>query len=302
MICWIGVITLLCQDYADVGVVLIMSKPILSFVHANGFPGQSYRNVWAPLAEYFELQIVDRLGHHPDYPIESNWSRSVDEYLAQLPTDRGPIVALGHSFGGVIVYMAALKAPERFAAVVMLDPPWMRGPDRWSLKLGKRLGLIDRMTPAGKTRGRRAHWPSRDQASETLRRKGLFRRFTDTSFNDYMTAGLEASPQGGVKLRFDPEVEVNIFRNLPDHLGRRANPSVPAGLIYGQQSDLLNPKRLARLKSLNIAFDSVPGGHMFPFEHPTLACQCVLDMFRRLCPSMVAASAPDTEAALVSQG
>lgn len=279
-----------------------MSKPVLSFVHANGFPGQSYRSVWAPLSQYFELQIVDRLGHHPDYPIEPNWSRSVDEFLAQLPTDRGPIVALGHSFGGVVVYMAALKAPERFAAVVMLDPPWMRGLDRWSLKLGKRLGLIDRMTPAGKTLGRRAHWPSRDQASETLRRKHLFRRFTDTSFNDYMTAGLEESAEGGVKLRFDPEVEVNIFRHLPDHLGRRAKPKVPVGLIYGQQSDLLNAKRLARLKSLNIPLDSVPGGHMFPFEHPTLACQTVLGMLRQLCPTLVVDSALDAEVALASQG
>ena len=49
-------------------------RPRLVFAHANGFPGLSYRSLLNPLAETFDLHPLDRLGHHPDYPVNHNWA------------------------------------------------------------------------------------------------------------------------------------------------------------------------------------------------------------------------------------
>ncbi len=59
-------------------------RPRLVFAHANGFPGLSYRSLLNPLAETFDLHPLDRLGHHPDYPVNHNWGNLVDELLSYL--------------------------------------------------------------------------------------------------------------------------------------------------------------------------------------------------------------------------
>ncbi|WP_343230608.1 alpha/beta fold hydrolase [Salinicola acroporae] len=94
----------------------------LVFAHANGFTGASYRTLLSPLAGHFELHPLDRLAHDPRYPVGRNWLSLREEYLAAIEPLAAPVVAVGHSMGGVLSIMAAAKAPQRFRAVVALDP------------------------------------------------------------------------------------------------------------------------------------------------------------------------------------
>ena len=244
-------------------------RPRLVFAHANGFPGMSYRSLLAPLAEQFDLHPLDRLGHHPEYPVNHNWANLVDELLAQLPDTESPVFGVGHSLGGTLMAMAAAKAPERFRGVVMLDPPLMLGTDALVMKAAKRFGFIDRITPAGKTLGRRTVWPGREAMAIYLRRRGLFRQFTHEALNDYIEAGTRVLDDGRAELTFDPAVEVEIFRHLPDHLTRLLRRlSVPVTLVAGEGSDLLTASRIKRLKRHGLPIEQVPGSHMFPMEFP----------------------------------
>ncbi|WP_340638128.1 alpha/beta hydrolase [Salinicola tamaricis] len=123
----------------------------LVFAHANGFTGASYRTLLAPLDERFELHVLERLAHHPDFPVDRNWRSLCDEYLDAVRAVGRPVIAVGHSMGGVLSIMGACRAPEHFRAVVALDPPLLIGRDALLLKLAKLTGFIDRITPAGKT-------------------------------------------------------------------------------------------------------------------------------------------------------
>lgn len=242
--------------------------PRLIFAHANGFPGLSYRSLLAPLRERFDVHPVDRLGHHPDYPAGHNWLALRDELLDHLPAS-GQAIGVGHSMGGVLMAMAAERVPERFRCVVMLDPPLMLGLDAWGMKIAKRFGFVDRITPAGKTRGRRVVWPDREAMANYLRRRGLFRRFTEEALRDYIEGGTRLRDDGQAELLFDPAVEVEIFRHLPDHLTRLPRRlQVPFGVVAGRDSDLITPTRRQRLARHGIPLSLVPGGHMFPMEHP----------------------------------
>ena len=259
------------------------SRPHLVFAHANGFPGLSYKSLLEPLAQTFEVHPLDRLGHHPNYPVNHNWANLVDELLSYLPDPQGPVLGVGHSLGGVLMAMAADKQPERFCGVIMLDPPLMLGWDAWAMKAAKRFGFVDRVTPAGKTQGRRSVWPSREVMAKSLRQRGLFRRFTPTALNDYIEAGTRLLEDGSAELTFDPRIEVEIFRHLPDHLSRLPRRvGVPLALIAGQESDLLTPTRIKRLKRKGLSVSDVPGTHMFPMEHPDETRAAILAAWQRL--------------------
>lgn len=258
-------------------------RPRLVFAHANGFPGLSYRSLLNPLAETFDLHPLDRLGHHPDYPVNHNWGNLVDELLSYLSETDTPLLGVGHSLGGTLMAMAADKQPERFCGVIMLDPPLMLGKDAWAMKAAKRFGFVDRVTPAGKTLGRRTVWPSREAMASSLGRRGLFRRFTPEALNDYIEAGTRLLNDGSAELTFDPGIEVEIFRHLPDHLSRLPQRlGVPLELVAGKESHLLTASRIKRLKRRGLSVSEVPGTHMFPMEHPDETRAAILAAWQRL--------------------
>ncbi|MFI0472189.1 alpha/beta fold hydrolase [Halomonas sp. HMF6819] len=260
------------------------SRPLLVFAHANGFTGASYRSLLAPLAEHFELGPIDRVGHHPRYPVNRNWANLVDELLHYLPTHR-KVFGVGHSLGGTLMAMAALREPERFFGVVMLDPPLMLGVDAWAMKAAKRFGFVDRLTPAGKTKGRRSVWPSREAMARSLGRRGIFRGFTAEALNDYVETGTTLRNDGQAELVFEPRVEVAIFRNLPDHLSSKLTKiRVPVEIVAGDRSDLLTSGRIARLTRKGLRVSHVPGGHMFPMEHPEETRAAIINAWQRLAP------------------
>ncbi|MGQ7249796.1 alpha/beta fold hydrolase [Halomonas sp. V046] len=260
--------------------------PTLLFAHANGFPGRSYQSLLAPLEDRFRVQRVDRLGHHPDFPVGHNWLALRDELLNDMQAFARPVIGVGHSMGGVVMAMAAQQAPQHFRGVIMLDPPLMLGIDALAMRASKWLGFVDRVTPAGKTKGRRTRWDSREAMRAQLRRKGLFRGFTDAALDDYIEGGSQVLEDGSVVLSYDPEIEVEIFRHLPHHLDRLPREvRVPLGVIAGESSDLLTAARCKRLSRRGVALSRVPGSHMFPMEHPEETRIALVSMIETLMPA-----------------
>ncbi|SDL81982.1 Pimeloyl-ACP methyl ester carboxylesterase [Modicisalibacter muralis] len=261
----------------------------LVFAHANGFPGASYRSFLAPLAKRFELHPMDRLAHHPDYPVSNNWPALCDELVANLRAFDAPIIGVGHSMGGVLMLMAAEAMPEAFRCLVVLDPPLMVGRDALSLRLAKRLGLADRVTPAGRSLGRRHIWPNREAMHHYLRRRTLFAHFTDEALRDYIEGATRLHDDGSAELVYDPAIEVEVFRHLPDHLhGLTRRLAVPLALIAGADSTLLTSSRRRRLARHGVRVEQTPGGHMFPMEYPDEARQSLLDVLDSLLENDIA--------------
>jgi pimeloyl-ACP methyl ester carboxylesterase len=174
---------------------------------------------------------------------------------------------VGHSLGGYLHYLAAAQRPELYRAIVLLDAPII-GPFRGGM-LGatKRLGVVDRVTPAGATRDRRSTWATREEARAHFRTRSLFKDFTEEALDNYVRNGL-VEKEGRLRLKIDPLVEYQIYRTIPHDMMRHLRSlRVPAAFIGGADSDVVRRVRLAGMRP-KFSMRKVPGGHLFPFEHP----------------------------------
>jgi pimeloyl-ACP methyl ester carboxylesterase len=246
----------------------------LHFSHANGFPAPCYRKMFAHLERDFRIDYVERIGHDPRHPVSEGWPHLVEELLERVGERGEPVIGVGHSLGGYLMLQAAARKPERFRCVIVMDSPI---PRRWSgtaFQMVKRIGLVDRITPAGITRGRRAEWPSVEAALEYFRSKQNFRGFDPECLRDYVTLGTVRTARG-LALAFHPEVEYQIYRTIPHDVVRLLPAlAVPAGYLRAAESSethragLVDPRR-----HFHVA--EVPGSHLFPFERPAQVAETI---------------------------
>lgn len=231
-----------------------------------------------PLRLNFRVSWIEAIGTDPRYPPTEGWPRLVDQLIESI---KEPVYGVGHSLGGYLNYLAAVRRPELFRAIVLLDAPII-GPFRGSM-LGatKRLGIVDRVTPAGATRDRRSTWETREEARAHFRTRPLFRHFADECLDDYVANGL-IEKDGKLRLKIDPLIEYQIYRTIPHDMMRHLRElRVPAAFIGGADSDVVRRVRLAGMRP-KFRLRTVPGGHLFPFEHPREAAAAVGELLDEL--------------------
>lgn len=259
-------------------------KELIHFAHGNGFPALCYKQMLDGLTPYFDYCYIDRIGHDPVFPVSENWHNLISEIITsiQRQADR-PVIALGHSLGGVLSLLAAIEKPELFKAVIMLDSPLIGSLKSNIVRLAKSLGVIDRITPAFRTRGRREYWENYEQLLSYLKTRDLFKTFTDACLNDYITYGLDHK-EDGYYLRFDRHIEYQIYRTIPHIIPHYKGKLVtPAILIYGDKSTVVGKMELRYMKNkFNIACFKTSGTHLFPMEHPHEVAAQIIEVLSKL--------------------
>lgn len=234
-----------------------------------------------PLSFAYEVSWIDAIGMDPRYPPTEGWPHLVEQLISNLETKGEPVYGVGHSLGGYLNYLAAVKRPKLFRGVVLLDAPLIGAFRGRLLGATKRLGIVDRVTPAGATRDRRSHWRSAEEARVHFRTRKLFRNFTPECLDDYVQHGL-VKKNSGLSLKIDPRIEYEIYRTIPHDMMRHLpNLSVPAAFIGGADSDVVRRVRLAGMRP-RFTFRKVPGGHLFPFEHPREAARSIAQALAEL--------------------
>lgn len=245
-------------------------RELIHFAHGNGFPSPCYSQLLKRLKLRYDCCYIDRVGHNPNFPVTENWHFLVDEVIESIKQQASePVIAVGHSLGGVLSLIAAIEQPALFKAVIMLDSPLLGRFKSSMVRLAKALGVIDRITPAFRTRGRREHWGNREQLMEYLRGRDLFKTFTEACLQDYIDYGLKQT-DNGYELRFDRHIEYLIYRTIPHHLHQyEGRLTRPAALIYGNKSTVVDRLDLRYMKRhYNIQAIETEGSHMLPMEYP----------------------------------
>ncbi len=260
---------------------------LINFVHANGFPAGSYQTLFNYLPEQYQVISHEKYGHDEKYPVENNWQPLVDELInfvkQQLEIhQQEQLINVGHSFGGVIAFIAACQQPKLFKGLIMLDPPVITGSTALAMKFIKKTRLIDKFSPSGKAKVRRTHWPLGTDIAKLFSRRQLFKNFDRRCLNDYVSHGI-MERNGQLELVFSAQIEADIFRNLAENLSSYKNQlKVPASLIYGDQTEVCPHSFFKKFVKLNkdIKLMTTPGGHMFPLEQPQATAKLIADIIK----------------------
>lgn len=261
-----------------------MSKPILQFSHANGFPAPCYAAMHGELARRYRIGAIEAIGTDARYPVTEGWPLLVQQLIDTLEREyRGePVFGVGHSLGAYLSFLAAAQRPELFRAIVMIDAPVIGALKGGLLGATKRIGIVDRVTPAGATRDRRTVWDSREEAKAHFRSRKLFRNFSDQCLDDYVQHAL-VKKEDHFKLKIDPAIEYQIYRTIPHDMHRQLRQlKVPAGFIGGTESDVIQRVGMSLMRGPKFLKRQVPGGHLFPFEHPQEAARAVDELLEEL--------------------
>lgn len=262
-------------------------KPVLHFLHGNGYCGRVYQPLLEALGRDFDLWLCDIQGHgDSDHGGRFlGWNRSAAlafeafaAFEAQRPLfNAAPCYATGHSFGGVLTALMLSRQPQAFERAVLLDPvlftPTMIG----VMALSDVVGLYRRNTMASKARSRRRQWPNREAAAQDLYGRGMFRGWQDDAFNAYIEHALRDIPEG-VELKCAPEREAEIFSSFPRRLWSHLRQvQTPTQVLYGQKSYPFVAKAVSRWCAINsrLSAQVVEGGHCFMQEHPEASAQRV---------------------------
>lgn len=261
------------------------SRGTIVFNHANGFVAGTYRALfdswrgagWRVLAH-------ERFGHDPKYPVTSGWPHLRDELLAFIDREAGaaPLVLVGHSMGGYLSLLAASRRPAQVRAVVLLDAPIVSGWRSHAFQVLKRTGLIRRAGPGKVSARRRTHWDDAAAVREHFVRKHAFARWHPRVLDDWLQAGFEPDPAGGLRLAFHRDIETRVYNTLPHHvpaLLKRHPPGGPVAFVGGLRS--------AENRQLGVGFVRrlagprwrwLDGTHLFPMEQPDDTAAVVLQL------------------------
>lgn len=263
-----------------------MSKEIIHFAHANGFPARTYTKLFSFLAADYEINYLERHAHNPQYPVTDGWQFLAEELKQEIERRYGgeKIIGIGHSLGGILHFLVAVEHPELYRAIVLLDAPIISRLSGAGLKLLKRAGIIDKFSPSRATRFRRSVWRTKTEAFEHFRTKEKFTAFDEDILRDYVEHGTLENGEDRVKLLFEPHIEAKIYRTIPDNFARfRGRLKIPAIYIGGTRSQ---EARLARLgfmrKHFPFDFHFIEGSHLFPFEQPRETARIIKVALERL--------------------
>jgi pimeloyl-ACP methyl ester carboxylesterase len=252
-------------------------KPLLHFLHGNGYCGRVYEPLLERLAEDFDLWLCDVQGHgDSDHGGRFHgWNRSAELALEAFAAGREqfagvPAFAAGHSFGGVLTGLMLAQQPQLFQRAVLLDPVLFTPAMIGVMALSDVVGLSRRNTLASKACKRRQKWPDRLAAHAALHGRGMFRGWTEAAFEAYINHALRDTEEG-VELKCRPSREADIFSSFPKRLWPSlAKVVTPTQVLYGQGSYPFVAKSVARWCASNahVHAQVVQGGHCFMQEQP----------------------------------
>lgn len=247
-------------------------KPVLHFLHGNGFCGRTYEPMLEKLAEHFDLWLCDIQGHgDSDHGKKFlGWNKNAELVAEVWQRKRGlfgnvPVYGAGHSLGSVLTCLMAANNPRMFNKIILLDPVLFTPRMLWLMRVSRWFGLHQRHAVAQSAARRRWQWPSAQAAFAALRPRGVFKNWTDESVWAYINHGM-TEVQGQVQLKCRPSLEATIFSSFPRRLWASVlSIGIPVRIIYAKQSFpfiRLSALRWAQARS-NVTLRKVEGDHCF---------------------------------------
>lgn len=260
------------------------------FLHANGYPPACYKQLLDL------LQPIDALPLRPLWegskPEEiDDWHPIAHDLIKHLDDQRiDQAIVIGHSLGGITALRAALMRPEKFRAIILLDPVLFPPYFILGWNVIRALGLGMRMHPLiASAQTRRRKFDSLEKAFAGYRRRSIFRYMSDDALRIYLKGITRPAVDGGYELVYSPEWETRIYytgvwRDL--ELWRSLkNLKTPTLIIRGAETDTFYESAGIKARGLNptIQVEAIKHAtHLVPLERPHEVNHLIQQFIRQL--------------------
>lgn len=263
--------------------------PVMHLALANGFPPQTYAPVFAPF--YDRYRVVSSLPRalwpdigEPPEPVQ-DWSQVTDDMLASMDQHGlNDMIAVGHSFGGVASLLAVLQAPERFRALILLDPTILDPNLLDQIAILQQSGKTPRFPLVDGALKRRSRFPNVQDAFDYFRGKPLFADWSDAAVQIYAESLTGPAADGdGLELIWPPKWEAYYYQGIYAHTWAqlpKLRGLLPTLIIAGATTDAFVPASAARVKELlpEATHVTIEGyGHLFPQAAPQITHEIIRD-------------------------
>ncbi len=282
----------------------------LHFLHANGYPPDCYQPLFELLkTEYhvFGMTLRPLWGDAKPEEIQ-DWVPFSDDLLRFLastafasstshneraaPLSAKSVIGVGHSIGAMVTLRAALREPDKFRALILIDPVLFMPSRLLAWNIVRAVGLGSKFHPkiSGALKRRRT-FDNLDIVFRGYRNRDIFKYMSDENLRIYIE-GITRQTDNGYELVFSPEWEARIyFTGLRDFdiWNGLKNLTVPTLFIRGAESDtfLADAEKLVKQKQPKVRVEALSQStHLLPLERP----QEVFEIMQSFLKSLESAS------------
>ena len=253
--------------------------PPAHFAHANGYPPRAYRQLLQGIAKNNHVIAMHMRPLWPgsDPRSISDWRPLADDLERFLDQQNlSDLVGWGHSMGATTTLRLALHQPERFRALILIDPVFF-GPAfirLWDVMY--RLGLGYRVHPLVKgALKRRSQFESRETMFTNYRKKAVFSRMNDTALHDYVEAVGCPREDGHVELCYPVSWEARIYATSAradlELWQMMPRLKIPLLILRGSESDTFwesTGRRMQRCLPSAAIYTITNASHLVALEKP----------------------------------
>ena len=250
----------------------------LHFLHANGYPPNCYKPLFERLqTQYHVFGLHLRplwMGSKP-HQIR-DWHLLSEDLLRFLaPPQPGPVIGVGHSIGAMVTLRAALRDPDRFRALVLIDPVLFVPGFMLRWHIIRVLGLGDRLHPLIQcAKKRRRTFDDLETVFRGYRNRDVFRYMSNENLRIFIEGITQPKADGGYELVYSPDWEAQVYRTGMhdfDIWRGLSKLKVPTLFLRGAETDTFfeDAARLVKRKQPNVRVEALPRStHILPLERP----------------------------------
>lgn len=258
------------------------------FYAANSFPLGTYERFLTQLSSVYQLKCLSMRACWPandQPPKQMNWEVYADDLIDFIEKNYNePIIGIGHSQGATATIMAAVKRPDLFKALQLIEPGSV---SRWISFLMKVIPYFIKATqqPLKSALIKKNHWETKEDFYDHFRQLNAFKRVSDDVLKTYTKHGLKPSQKGGYECVFSVDWEASNYAKpicTNDYIPQL---NVPVTLIAGKPSLFFSSGLRDQWKELLPDIDlrvDKNYGHLFPLEAPEKCADLIIDGWQKM--------------------
>ena len=249
-----------------------MKSNKIHFIHANGFPPNSYRTLCSHINDAFTIDYF--ILNKNDYQINEirDWIPFHDNFIKSINNN---IIGMGHSIGGNIILRSALTHPEKFSKLILLDPTLFIPKIIYGWIFFSKLGLQTMLHPWMKnTLNKKMVYNNYKEIFESYRNKRVFSKINDENLRLYIKS-ISKETDNGLHIIYPKEWEYQIYKTglISDMYiwNNIKNLKVPCLIIRAEESNAFLDSSKEKISNSNpqIKFHTIKNStHLFPLEYP----------------------------------